>query len=140
MDHHSIGYLPDVPVISDEDVLARVEEVVVPLAGRELELWVFLLFPDGRQAPAILPVGDMPALPGEQDHEVAFHMLRHFYGTPATDELGLSFLLILVRDGTCELTDADRQWARVLRDATEEYAAPVRMLCLATPGGVRRLE
>jgi hypothetical protein len=60
----------------------------------------------------------------------------HFYGR---DDDDLSFVLTVCRDGTLELTDSDRRWLRVLQWGIREYAAPVRMLCLATPEGVREL-
>jgi hypothetical protein len=64
-------------------------------------------------------------------------MLRHFYGLNEDEDL--SFVLTLCRDGTLELTESDRQWLRLLQGGIKEHAAPVRMLCLATPEGVRAL-
>ena len=79
----------------------------------------------------------MPEMPREDDVEVAFHMLRHFYGLDNDDDL--SFVLAVCRDGTLELTGSDRQWLRVLQWGITEYGAPVRMICLVTPEGVHDL-
>ncbi|HEX3961942.1 MAG TPA: hypothetical protein VHZ03_35825 [Trebonia sp.] len=125
------------PVITDADVLARVDEVIEPAARRERALWLFFFYSDGTQAPVIVPVEDMPELPEEDDTDIPFHMLRHFYGLNEDDDL--SFVLTLSRDGTLELTESDRRWLRLLQGGIKEYAAPVRMLCLATPEGVRAL-
>jgi hypothetical protein len=125
------------PVITDADVLARVDEVIEPAARRERALWLFFFYSDGTQAPVIVPLDDLPELPEEDDAELAFHMLRHFYGLTEDDDL--SFVLTICRDGTLELTESDRRWLRVLQWGIKEYAAPVRMLCLATPEGVRAL-
>jgi hypothetical protein len=125
------------PVITDADVLARVDEVIEPAARRERALWLFFFYSDGTQAPVIVPLDDLPELPEEDDAELAFHMLRHFYGLTEDDDL--SFVLTICRDGTLELTESDRRWLRVLQWSIKEYAAPVRMLCLATPEGVRAL-
>jgi hypothetical protein len=125
------------PVITDADVLARVDEIIKPVARRERALWLFFFYSDGTQAPVIVPLEDMPELPEEDDTEVPFHMLRHFYGLNEDDDL--SFVLTLCRDGTLELTESDRRWLRLLQGGIKEYAAPVRMLCLATPQGTRAL-
>ena len=129
--------LADIPVITDADVLARVDAIIEPEARRERALWLFFLYPDGTQAPAIVPLHDLPEMPAEDDAEVPFHLLRHFYGT--ADGPDLYFILTIVRDGTTDLTESDRQWLRVLRWGIEEHVTPVRMLCLATPEGVRGL-
>jgi hypothetical protein len=130
--------LPESPVVTDADVLARVDAIIEPDARRERSLWLFFFYSDGTQAPVIVPLDDMPELPADDDAEVPFHMLRHFYGL---DDGGddLSFVLAICRDGTLELTVSDRQWLRVLQSGITEYAAPVRMICLATPEGVRGL-
>ena len=125
------------PVITDADVIARVDEVIEPSARQERALWLFFFYSDGTQAPVLVPIDDMPELPGHEDAEVAFHMLRHFYGL--TDDDDLSFVLTVCRDGTLGQTDSDSQWLRVLQWGISEYAAPVRMICLATPEGVRDL-
>jgi hypothetical protein len=125
------------PVITDADVLARVDEIIEPAARRERALWLFFFYSDGTQAPVIVPLEDMPELPEEDDTEVPFHMLRHFYGLNEDDDL--SFVLALCRDGALELAESDRRWLRLLQGGIKEHAAPVRMLCLATPEGVRPL-
>jgi hypothetical protein len=135
-----------IPVITDADVLARVGEILEPEARRRRALWMFFFYPDGTQAPVVVPLDGMPEMPGEDDAEVAFHMLRHFYGPGAghnsDDDAsadGLSFVLTVCRDGALELTDSDQRWLRLLQRGIAEYAAPVRMICLATPEGVRGL-
>lgn len=126
------------PVITDADVLARVDEIIEPAARPERALWLFFFYADGTQAPAIVPIADMPELPKEGDAEQAFHMLRHFYGLNDGD-IDLSFVVTVCRDGTLELIESDRRWLRVLQSGIKEDGAPVRMLCLATPEGVRAL-
>jgi hypothetical protein len=129
--------LASTPVITDADVLARVDEIIEPATRRERSLWLFFFYSDGTQAPVLVPLDDMPELPRQDDAEVAFHMLRHFYGL--TDDDDLSFVLTVCRDGTLEQTESDRQWLRVLQWGISEYATPVRLICLATPEGVRDL-
>jgi hypothetical protein len=125
------------PVVTDAEVLARVDAIIEPDARRERSLWLFFFHSDGTQAPVIVPLDAMPEMPGEEDAEVPFHMLRHFYGLD--DDSDLSFVLAICRDGPLELTASDRQWLRMLQRGITEHAAPVRMICLATPDGVRGL-
>jgi hypothetical protein len=129
--------LASIPVTTDADVLARVDEVIDPAARLERALWLFFFYPDGTQAPVVVPLDDLPEMPSEDDAEVPFHLLRHFYGLEGGGEL--SFVLVICRDGELELTISDRQWLAVLRWGITEYAAPVRCICLATPRGVRVL-
>ncbi len=126
--------LSQIPVVTDADVLARVGAIIDPDARRERSLWLFFFYPDGTQAPVVVPLDDMPEMPDEDDAEVAFHLLRHFYGL---DDGGndLSFVLVICRDGTLERTDSDRQWLRMLQWGITQYATPVRLICLATPQG-----
>jgi len=129
--------LANIPVITDADVLARVDELIEAEARRERALWLLFFYSDGTQAPVVVPLDDMPEMPDEEDAEVPFHLLRHFYGLEGGNDL--SFVLVICRDGPLELTIADRQWLQVLAWGITEYTAPVRMICLATPEGVRGL-
>jgi hypothetical protein len=129
------GQLPEDPVITDADVLARLDAIIEPDARRERSLWLLFFYSDGTQAPVIVPLDDMPEMPEQDDAEVPFHMLRHFYGLDEGNDL--SFVITICRDGTLELTAGDRRWLRALQRGITEYAAPVRMICLATPDGVR---
>jgi hypothetical protein len=131
-----------VPVITDADVLARVGQVIEPAARRERAVWLFFFYSDGTQAPVVVPIGDMPEMPADDDAEVTFHVLRHFYGLGSYDDGtddDLSFVITVCRDGPLAEAESDRQWLRVLQHAIGEYAAPVRMICLATPEGIRSL-
>jgi len=127
--------LASIPVITDADVLARVDEIIEADARQERALWILFFYADGTQAPVVVPLGDLPEMPSEDDGDLPFHLLRHFYDLQGGD--GLSFVLVICRDGPLELTISDRQWLQVLQWGITEYAAPVRMICLATPDGVR---
>jgi hypothetical protein len=63
-------------------------------------------------------------------------MLSHVYGPDSPDG---SLILTISRDGPIAMTEGDRCWLRALQHGVAEYAAPVRMFCLATPDGVREL-
>jgi hypothetical protein len=130
------GQLSQVPVITDADVLTRVDVIIEPEARKPLTLWVFFLNPDGTQPMVIMPIDDIPERPDVDDGEFVFQMLSHLYGP---DSPGGSLILTISRDGPISMTEGDRCWLRALRHGVAEYAAPVRMFCLATPEGVREL-
>jgi hypothetical protein len=131
----SAEQLATIPVRTDADMLARVDAVIAPAARQDRALWLLLFYDDGTQAPVVMPI-DMPDLPEPDFTELPLHVMRHFYGPAGS---GLSFTLVVCRPGAPDPGAGDRQWARVLQDRIDEYAAPVRMICLATPGGVRSL-
>jgi hypothetical protein len=129
--------LASIPVITDADVLARVDEIIDTEARQHRALWLLFFYSDGSQAPVVMPLDDLPEMPAEDDAEVPFHILRHFYGLDGGDDL--SFVLVIGRDGPLEPTASDRQWLALLQQGITRYAAPVRIICLATPEGVRRI-
>jgi hypothetical protein len=128
--------LSTIPVITDTDVLARVDVIIEPESRKPLTLWVFFLNPDGTQPMVIMPIDDLPEQPDVEDGEFVFQMLSHVFGP---DSPGGSLILTISRDGTTVMTEGDRCWLRALQHGVAEYAAPVRMFCLATPEGVREL-
>jgi len=125
-----------VPVITDADVLERVAAVVSPAARRHRTLWLFFLRRDGTQANIVVPVDEFPARPrasvvGDICHVASASVAR----APGLD----SVIFTLARPGPPRRTGADRCLLRALRSAASRHATPVRMLVLATPGGVREL-
>ncbi|HEX4830543.1 MAG TPA: hypothetical protein VH478_05560 [Trebonia sp.] len=130
------GQLPTRPVRTDEDVLARVAEVLGPEARLVPALWLFFLDPAGVQSSLIMPIDDIPQYPDEEDGESLFAMLSRIFGPGGPD---YSVVITLGRDGPAALTGSDRCWLELLQRGIEEYAIPARMLCLAAPGGVREL-
>jgi hypothetical protein len=128
--------LSKIPVVTDADVLARVDVIIEPESRKPLTLWVFFLNPDGTQPMVIMPIDDIPEQPDVEDGEFVFQMLSHLYGPDSPDG---SLILTISRDGTTAPTEGDRRWLRALQHGVAEYAAPVRMFCLATPEGVRDL-
>jgi hypothetical protein len=48
-------------------------------------------------------------------------------------------VITLTRPGPAEFGDVERHWYHVLTDGGRQHDTPLRMLCLATPDGVREL-
>jgi hypothetical protein len=124
------------PVISDDDVLMRVAAVIDPAARRRHTLWLLFLERDGTQANLLVPADGLPDRPGTA---AAGHVC-YLASESIAQALGLvSVVITLTRPGTLQRTDADRRLLRALQHGASRYATPVRMLCLATPEGVREL-
>jgi hypothetical protein len=125
------------PVRTDADVLARVALIIDDEARRLRALWLFFLDLDGLQNEVVVPIDCIPALPDSQIAGTVCHVVSRLLSS--ADEPDGSAIITLSRPGVAELGDADRHWLSALQDGAATYKAPIRMLCLATPGGVREL-
>ena len=124
------------PVISDEDVLGRVAAVIEPAARFRRTLWLLFLDNDNTQADLVLPADGLPSPPGAA---AAGHVCYLASESIAQAPGLVSVVITLTRPGTLPRTDADRHLLRALQHGADRYGTPVRMLCLATPEGVREL-
>jgi hypothetical protein len=123
------------PVTSDGEVLGRVAAVISPAARHRRTLWLLFLTRDGTQADRVMPVGGLPDRPGAAAAHVCYLASQSIGQSPGL----VSVVITLTRSGALQRTDADRHLLRALQHGASRYATPVRMLCLATPDGVREL-
>jgi hypothetical protein len=124
------------PVITDQDVLDRVAAIIDPAARRGRTLWLFFLDTEGSQANLVVPVDDVPERPSAGlIGNVCYVASEAIAQSPP----GTSVVITLSRPGTIRLTDSDRHFLRALQHGSGTHATSVRMLCLATPAGVRKL-
>ena len=125
-----------VPVITDNDVLARVTAIIEPSVRRQRSLWLFFLERDGTQANLVVPIDDVPDRP---ESAVVANVCYVASESIAQAPRILSVIITLTRPGTVRRTESDRHILRGLQHGAARYATPVRMLVLATPEGVREL-
>ncbi|SDT37417.1 hypothetical protein SAMN04488543_4019 [Friedmanniella luteola] len=94
-------------------------------------LWLVFLDEDGRPAPAVVPVDDIPLDPRPADVDSFRLFFDHLdgYGTP---------VLLLSRPGPSAVQDHDRRWGRALASCTPRW--PVHLAtegphghCVVTP-------
>jgi hypothetical protein len=124
------------PVITDQDVLDRVAALIDPGARHSRTLWLFFVDTAGRQSSLVVPIDDVPERPGaEMIGNVCYIASEAIAQSPP----GTSVVITLSRPGTTQLTESDRHFLRALQHGADTHATSVRMLCLATPGGVRKL-
>ena len=125
-------------LLTDADVLQRVEQLV----GRATvarQLWVMFVDGDGKQAPVIMPISDLPLRP---EARVIDNLAAVLAGmcTDLTTEVGSgTVILTLERIGRDAVLPVDRQWAAALQEACDRAGAALRGMYLSTSGGVHRI-
>jgi hypothetical protein len=125
-------------LLTDTDVLDRVRQLVGP-ATVARQLWIMFVDGDGRQAPVILPISDIPLHP---EARVIDNLAAVMAGmcTDLTTDVGRgSVILTLERIGRDSVLAADRRWAAALREACDRAGATLRGVYLSTSGGVHRI-
>lgn len=133
------SYLTDnTPLRTDDDVLRRVEQQVGP-AAVDRRLWLMWVDGDGRQAPVVMPVDDIPRSPEPTMLDGLGQVLAGLRAELRTDLGPGSVILTLERLGADAAQPADRNWADALGRVCEHVQAPLRGVFLSTRGGVRRL-
>lgn len=129
----------DMPALrTDADVLDRVTLLIGP-AARDRQLWVVFIDGDGRQAPVMMPISDMPVDPEPGTTSGLATVLGEFRHDLTTANGAGSVVLVLERLGRDDVVGRDRDWARALSGACAAGDVPLRGLFLSTPNGVQPL-
>ena len=125
------------PVDTDTDVLDRVDQLISHDARRDRSLWLMFLAADAVQLPVVVPIDDVPANPEPGAAESVCDVIARVLNDAVP---GGSVVITLVRDNGRGATDSDRNWLMALQTAAARTDLRLRMVCLATTDGVRRLE
>lgn len=120
---------------TNDDVLRRVDLLLNDHARQLRSVVLLFVDGDGRQLPVVVPIDDVP----ERPEPLAVGNLCWIIAEALTHYPGGAAVVVLTRPSPGPATDADRYWARSLYRSAREHGAPIRMLCLATPSGVRQL-
>jgi len=123
---------------TDADVLQRVEQLV-GRASVARQLWVMFVDGDGKQAPVIMPISDLPLRPEAPVIDNLAMILAGLCADLATDAGGGSVVLTLERIGRDAVLAGDRQWAAALQKACDRAGAALRGVYVSTSGGVHRI-
>jgi hypothetical protein len=125
-------------LLTDSDVLERVRQLVGP-ATVARQLWIMFVDGDGRQAPVIVPISDIPLRPEARVIDNLAAVMAGMCADLTTDVGTGTVVLTLERIGRDTVLPADRQWAAALREACERAGAALRGVYLSTSGGVLRI-
>ncbi len=125
------------PLETDADVIHRVDRLVGADARRDRSLWLLFLAADAVQLPVVVPIDEVPADPDPATAGSICEVVARVLDDAAP---GGSVVIALVRDNGRGLNDSDQQWLTALRAAAARTGVHLRMICLATRDGVRRLE
>lgn len=132
----SLPHSADAPVLNtDADVLRRVQQLV-GTASTDRQLWIMLVNGDGRQAPVVVPVSDIPRRPGSDGLPGLAEILSGLGDELATERGPGSVILTLERLGTDAVQPVDREWAGALTATCERGGMALRGVFLSTPGAV----
>jgi len=123
----------DGPIVTDAEVVERVDALIEPSARRRRALWLTFVDTHGYQAPVVVPIDGLPTFPDPRSLETVTRIFQRLLGP------GDAAILALVRPGEAVITDFDRRWCRSLHDASRLRDVAIRMFCSVTPHGTRRL-
>lgn len=134
----SLNFAEAPPLLTDADVLLRVEQLVGPAAA-DHTLWLMWVDADGWQAPVVMPIDDMPPRPDSDQLEGLATVLGALRDDLATESGSGSVILTVERSGLDGVLPDDRSWADALVTACERAGMGLRGVFLSTRSGVGRL-
>lgn len=126
------------PLVSDEDVLARVAQLV-GTAITDRQLWLMLVDGDGLQAPFVVPISGMPRNPDARGLAPFSRVLSGLSAEFATDSGPGAVIFTRERRGSDVVSPLDRAWAEALADVCRSADVALRGVYLSTPCGVQRV-
>lgn len=127
-------YDPHCRLTTRRDLDDRVEGLLPTAVVRQL--WLLLLDADDVQMPAMIPIGDLPLRQGDADGEGVGELL-----TTLDREFGVaSYVFVLERPGSPDLTDDDRTWLAHVLTLGDGRPFAVRAAYLCHDDGVTQFQ
>lgn len=107
-------YLNSMTVTTVQDLAALWSSVLADGGFGRRSLHVLILDDEGRPAPVVVPIDDIPEVPTAAEIDGFGRLLEHLegFGTP---------VLLLSRPGPSAVMEPDRQWARALQRLTPRW-------------------
>jgi hypothetical protein len=133
MDTPPASALLATPLLTDADILGRVDQIIEAKYRHMPTLWVFFLDREQMQLPVLVPVDDIPDSPDPEFTGSLGEVLAKTLRDTVADG---SVVLTLTRDGTADVREADVVWRDRLDEAAAAHDVTVRLICLATPEAV----
>lgn len=120
----------DIALISDEDVLDRVTDLIDRAFRRQI--WLMFLDDESRQLPLLMP-SYVPRRPGKH----ALEPFAEFIGGLFEEVAAASMVIVYERPGSDPISQGDREWLRLIHAACRAESIPLRGPLLAHNRGVR---
>lgn len=120
----------DVALISDENVLERVTDLIEHALRRQV--WLMFLDDEARQLPLLMP-SYVPRRPQRN----ALEPFAEFIGGLFEEAAAASMVIVYERVGSDTISEGDREWLRLIHSACLAEGIPLRGPLLAHNGGVR---
>jgi hypothetical protein len=124
------------PLTTDQDLVCRVDRLLDQDSRRHRSLWLLFLSGDGVQLPVVVPIDDVPERPDGLLVDNLCDVIAQVLDDAAPAG---SAVVTLARPGDAATDDTDRHWFHALHAAALRRGAAIRLICLATPAGVRQL-
>jgi hypothetical protein len=124
------------PLRTDAEILALIGQMIQPEARERRSLVLFFLDHDDKTIPVVVPVDDVPEDPEPAVVENLCWILSQVMGEHAPRG---SVVIMLTRPGLAEPDGTDLIWHDRLLGAAVGQGVRIRLMCLATPDGVRAL-
>jgi hypothetical protein len=120
---------------TDEDILSAIGQLIPP-GSRDWQSLVLFFLDGDRTLPVVVPIDDVPEDPEPAVLENLCWILSQVLGEHEPDA---SVVIMLTRPGTAEPDSTDLIWRKRVAEAAAGRGVRVRLMCLATPGGLRAL-
>jgi hypothetical protein len=121
------------PIRTDDEILARVEQLIEPRWRTLRSLWLFFLDRNQTQLPVVTPIDDVPDDPEPELVERLCWIISEVLSEAEPEG---SVVITLTRPGPAAAEQLDLVWRDRLKDGAATHGVRIRMTCLATPDGV----
>lgn len=126
----------DKPIRTQRDLYQHWRDLMGPLGFSRPLLWLLFLAADGRPAPVLSQIDDLPRCPDDLFLVNLMHIAEEVIEHECP---GGSLALLLSRPGSASLSEFDRAWARRLTTAASEAGVRMRPLHLANDEEIRTI-
>ena len=119
------------PLVSDDDVLERVDSLIGRACRRQF--WLLFIDEDHVQLPVLLPLEDYPAAPYGGNAELLAARISELIEATGAAQV----IVVWERRSGPATTEADRVWARELAAACADADVSIRAQLISHREGVR---
>ena len=124
------------PLRTDDEVLARVNEVIGAEERQRQCLWLFFFDREMLQMPVAPVIDDVPDQPDPAPVANICWIMSQVLADCEPDGFAV---IALIRPGPARSGTIERHWHDALIDGSRRHDTPLRLLCLVTPHDVCEL-